>query len=273
MSESDSRARSSARQILRWIDSGHSVAVILCVDRDPRRSARRVLVADSGETHGSLGDPSLDAKAVELGRVALLEGREREGLQTVAATDDSDVRVFVELHRPTPQLVIVGAGHVAQPLATVGTLLGFDVVVLDDRPDFATTERFPTARRVVRVDFDDPFGDVPIRSSSHVVLVTRGHKYDYECLRHLLASDPQPAYVGMIGSRRRVRATMAQLIDEGVDRERLSRVRAPIGLDLRAETPAEIAVAVAGEMVLSWRGGTGAPLSGRERILERFFPE
>ena len=108
--------------------------------------------------------------------------------------------------------------------------------------------------------------------NTYVVLVTRGHKYDYECLRRLLTRDPLPAYLGMIGSRRRVRATYAQLLDEGVSRERLTRVRAPVGLDLRAQTPAEIAVSVAAEIVASWRGGTGEPLSNRERILERFFP-
>ncbi len=122
-----------------------------------------------------------------------------------------------------------------------------------------------------------------MHSTSHVVLVTRGHKYDYECLRHLLRTEVEPPYVGMIGSRRRIRAAFSQLQSEGLEREgtaserlerdRLSRVRAPIGLDIGAETPVEIAVAVLAEIILQWRGGTGAPLTDQERILDRFFKE
>jgi xanthine dehydrogenase accessory factor len=161
--------------------------------------------------------------------------------------------------------------------------MGFRVIVVDDRPDFATQERFPEADRVVRVDFREPFADIPMHSTSHVVLVTRGHKYDYECLRHLLQTAVEPPYVGMIGSRRRVRAAFSQLQNEAlqsggtenerVERDRLSRVRAPIGLDIGAETPIEIAVAVMAEIILQWRGGTGAPLMDQERILDRFFKE
>ena len=106
-----------------------------------------------------------------------------------------------------------------------------------------------------------------------MVLVTRGHKYDFECLRRLVDAEPAPAYIGMIGSRRRIRATFVQLLDEGVGRDRLARVRAPVGLDVGAQSPAEIAVSVGAELVQIRRGGSGTPLSIRERILERFFPD
>ena len=147
------------------------------------------------------------------------------------------------------------------------------VIVADDRPEFATRERFPSADLVQAVDFQDPFATLPLHGLTHLVLVTRGHKYDYECLRRVLLSDVTPRYIGMIGSRRRVRATYQQLVDEGIPRDRLSAVRAPVGLDLGAETPAEIAVAVVAEMVLAWRGGTGSPLHESERILDRFFKD
>jgi xanthine dehydrogenase accessory factor len=222
---------------------------------------------------GTLGTAGLDRLAVDLAERALDRDGPGEGIHKLVLPDGAEAEVYVELHAPSPELMIVGAGHIAQPLSTVGALLGFRVVVLDDRPDFATTQRFPDAARVARVDFSNPFRDLPVGRNTHVVLVTRGHKYDYECLRRLLARDPLPAYLGMIGSRRRVRATFAQLLDEGVPRDRLARVRAPVGLDLRAQTPAEIAVSVAAEMVASWRDGTGEPLSDRERVLERFFPE
>jgi xanthine dehydrogenase accessory factor len=218
---------------------------------------------------GTLGDAATDRAAADLGRRALAGDPDAPaGLHALPKGE-----AYLEVQRPAPELVIVGAGHVAQPLAEVGALLGMDVTVLDDRPEFATRERFPRAARVLRVDFADPFATVPIHAGSHVVLVTRGHRYDFEALRRLLGVEPAPAYLGMIGSRRRVRATFTKLLEEGVDAVRLGRVRAPLGLDIRAQTPAEIAVAVAAEIVLLRRGGTGAPLRDVEGILERFFPE
>jgi xanthine dehydrogenase accessory factor len=182
------------------------------------------------------------------------------------------MQVFLEIHHPPWEMVIVGAGHVAQPLCTLGALLGLRVTVLDDRPQFATRERFPEAETVGEVDFSHPFAGIPLHQWSHVVLVTRGHKYDYECLRSILMEDALPGYVGMIGSRRRVRATFDALLAEGIPRGKLEAVHAPIGLDLGSETPGEIAVSVAAELVHHWRGGTGRPLSELEHILERFHP-
>jgi xanthine dehydrogenase accessory factor len=153
----------------------------------------------------------------------------------------------------------------------MGVLQGLRVTVLDDRPEWARKDRFPDPAAVLRVDFDDPFRDVPIHPRSHVVLVTRGHRYDYECLVRLLRLDPPPAYIGMIGSRRRVRATFAQLGAEGFGPEAAARVWAPIGLDIGAQTPTEIAIAVAAEIVLARRGGTGEPLRSLERVATRFM--
>jgi xanthine dehydrogenase accessory factor len=168
---------------------------------------------------------------------------------------------------------VVGAGHIAQPMAHIGALLGFRVIVLDDRPDFATRERFPDADRLIQADFSDPFADVRLHDRTHILLVTRGHKYDYDCLVRALRVDPPPAYIGMIGSRRRVRATYVQLVEEGFGRDLIDRIHAPVGLDVGAETPEEIAVAVAAELVMLRRGGTGVPLKSVERVAERFFKE
>jgi xanthine dehydrogenase accessory factor len=254
----------------------HPIALIVAVSGPSELVGKRVVVrqAKVGAKRlvGSFGDADLDEGALALGTQRLEERRaSKEGLHELKTASGPTIEVYVETHFPQPDLVIVGAGHIAQPLCAVGALMGFRVIVVDDRPDFATRERFPEADRVVRVDFRDPFADVPIHSTSHIVLVTRGHKYDFECLRHLLKTEVEPPYVGMIGSRRRIRAAFSQLQGEGMPKDRLSRVRAPVGLDIGAETPVEIAVAVAAEIILQWRGGTGAPLAEQERILERFF--
>lgn len=266
-------AASAAERMMAATEGGGAAACVLSVAGDDA-GCRFLLVRVAGgaeEVSGSLGRSDLDAAARTLATTALADPGARDGLRDLHPETGPDVEVYLEVRRPVRDLVIVGAGHIARPLCTLGALLGFRVTVVDDRPDFATRERFPEAERVLRADFSDPFRDVRLHPGSHVLLVTRGHKYDYECLLRALRVDPAPAYIGMIGSRRRVRATFVQLREEGFDAEALDRVHAPVGLDLGAETPEEIAVAVAAELVLVSRGGTGAPLKGVARVARRFL--
>jgi len=266
-------AAAAAARILESLRGSRGTVELLVVsDSEGRAAGARMLVRPDA-VEGSLGDPELDAAALAAAsreRLARGHGGSLHNLKTPAGRR---LQVYAEGHRPRQELIVVGAGHIAQPLATLGTLLDFEVTVLDDRPEFATRERFPEAAAVRTIDFADPLSGIDIHTGCHLVLVTRGHKYDYECLRRLLArhGDAQPAYIGMIGSRRRVRATFIQLEAEGIPHEVIARVRAPVGLDIGAQTPAEIAVSVLGEMILERRGGTGAPLRSRERIVERFL--
>ena len=141
------------------------------------------------------------------------------------------VSVYFELAVPRPTLVIVGAGHVAMPISEVGRLLDFEVVVLDDRPSFATAERFPHADRIIVDDFLQAIDQVELTSSTYVVLVTRAHTHDVHGLRHII--NKPAGDIGMIGSRRRVFAVFKLLREEGVPLEQLMRVHAPIGLDIK----------------------------------------
>lgn len=279
----------ASRHILEAQDQGRMVAVVLAAaSAGPIVPGSRLLVEQESR-RGTLGHPSADRRAEELARKAL-EGivRPREGDAGGVGTDipgeglhllqvpdlgTDPLEVYLEIYLPRPELLIVGAGHIARPLCTLGALLDFRVFVLDDRPRYATRERFPEAEEVRKVDFGAPFSQHHLGPWSHVVLVTRGHRYDYECLRHLLRAEPPPSYIGMIGSRRRVRATYVQLQEEGIELHQIRQVRAPVGLDLGAETPEEIAVSVAAELVLHRRGGSARPLSQVERVAERFFRE
>ena len=261
-----------ARALRRAAEEGRAAVSPHLVDngRGEPTSSRALLGLPEGDLLGSLGDPALDREALTSARALLADRTARPGTVEIPL-EGGTARVYLELHLPPETLVVVGAGHVAQPLAAVGALLGFQVVVLDDRPEWATEERFPEAARVERIAFDAPFSSTPIHDGTHVVLVTRGHKYDYACLLDLLRRERRPAYVGMIGSRRRIRATYAQLAGDGIAPEVAAEVRAPIGLDLGAQTPAEIAVAVAAELVQFRRGGSGRPLTDLERVAERFM--
>jgi xanthine dehydrogenase accessory factor len=250
--------------------AGAPAIAIVAVVR-PGTAVERMIVHEGGAVEGTLGSAALDQIGRNIARDALAEADAAPRL--VDAADDG-TQLYVEVQRAPDQLVIVGAGHIAVPLAHLGVLLGFTVTVLDDREEMATQERFDDGVRVLRADFAvDPFAGMPIGANSFVALVTRGHRWDYDCLHRIVAGDAQPRYLGMIGSRRRVRAAFLALLESGVPRSLLATIRAPIGLELHAETPAEIAVAIAAEMVAVRRGSDIASISSRERVLERFLKE
>jgi xanthine dehydrogenase accessory factor len=261
-----------AARVVRAARSGGPAVVEVLLATGVHAGARR-LMADDGTVTGTLGDAVLDAVADDLARDAL---RADDALSRDVETAAGRDLLCAVVHRAHDELVIVGAGHIAVPLAELGVGLGFRVTVLDDREDFAEPARFPDQAAVRRVDFTDPFREVPLGPRCHIVLVTRAHRYDFDCLTRIVANDVQPAYLGMIGSRRRVRAAFQALLDAGVPRERLRAVRAPLGLDIGAETPEEIAVAVAAELVLLRRRGaltSVAALRDAERVLDRLLPE
>jgi xanthine dehydrogenase accessory factor len=155
---------------------------------------------------------------------------------------------FTRKFSPPERLIILGGGHVAQPVCKIAAMLDYAVTVVDDRPAFANRERFPDAEQVICDAFPHAIEGLKIRPSDYVCVVTRGHRYDADCLRVLLPGSA-PAYLGMIGSRRRVAGLMKLLRDEGFDGGRLDAIHAPIGLDINAQTPTEIAVSICAELV------------------------
>jgi xanthine dehydrogenase accessory factor len=260
----------AARAALEARSGGRPVAVACRVDGG---DGRRVLVFGPGEAVGTLGDAALDRAAVELG-TALLEDCEAiaRTVPVAAGHGVPETSVYAEVHRPAARLFIVGAGHIALPLARLGDLLGFPVVVLDDREEFVTGDRFPIASRVLRVNFADPFADAVPGPADFVVLVTRAHRYDFDCLKQLVLAATPPRYVGMVGSRRRIRAAFRALLATGVPASPLAAIHAPIGLDIGAETPEEIAVAIAAELVAVRRSAVpGGSLRDREQVVGRWL--
>lgn len=255
--------------IARALDGGPAVVVATNIG-GIGVPGERLLLQEDGAVHGTLGDASLDERATELARALLVRGG--VALETVA-TGAGETTLFMEAHRASERLLVVGAGHIALPLAQLGVELGFRVLVLDDRVEFATQERFSPEITVRRADFEhDPFAGERIDGRTYIALVTRGHRWDFDCLSRLLALPQQPRYIGMIGSRRRVRAAFHALLESGVPRARLATVHAPIGLDIGAESPAEIAVSIAAELIaIRHDAATALTLDARERVLDRLL--
>jgi xanthine dehydrogenase accessory factor len=224
---------------------------------------------------GTLGDRALDEVAVR--HAVGLMADERQEI-AVARVEElavplsneieahqlkdrfGDLRLLFEISRPPLELIICGGGHVGQAVAKVGALLDFKITVIDDRAEFSSREKFPDPGvRLITDDFIAALRSLKLTPSAHIVIVTRGHKHDEICLREVIEKPAR--YIGMIGSRRRTTTIREHLRREGVAAEFLRRVRAPIGLDIGALTPEEIALAVLAEIVLVRRGGGGRPKS------------
>ena len=171
--------------------------------------------------------------------------------------DDGARQQYAETIEPPPVLVIAGAGHVGQALGALAATLSFDVAVIDDRADFASPARFPAAKRHVVGDIETELGRFPIDERTFVVIVTRGHRHDGQALGAVINSPAK--YLGLIGSRRKIRRILEDLAERGVPRERLARVHAPIGLEIGAVTVPEIAVSIAAELIAVRHGRQGQP--------------
>jgi xanthine dehydrogenase accessory factor len=216
-----------------------------------------VLVAwEDGHLDGSLGDPTLDAELVRLTLESLASGTSR----TVELAGRS---LFIEAFPTPPRLIVVGAAQVAIPLVAIARTLGYETIVVDGRPAFATPERFPDVDRLV-VGWPDEIADeIGLGTSDAVVVLSHDVKFDEPAI--LTALSRRCRYVGVIGSRKRLAGRRERLIAAGARREDLDRLRSPIGLDLGGRAPAEIALAIMAEIVAMRYGGTGLPLRDRAR--------
>ena len=187
-----------------------------------------------------------------------------EGRRAIEAAD-AIVEILVEIVEPAATLLVVGGGHVGLAVGQLGAMLGMEVAIIDDREDYANEDRFPYEAKVICGDFGEELEKFPITANTFIVLVSRGHKVDELALRSV--AERGAGYVGMIGSKRRTRTVIQHLAEAGLDPEALDKVFTPIGLDIGAETPEEIAVSVLGEIILVRRGGGAQPMSDYGRSI------
>lgn len=221
----------------------------------------KCLIRDGEIRTGTIRDQALLRAIVKEAEARLRE--ERSKLVSLEVPDvGGRVDVFFEVTPSPSRLIVVGAGHIAVPLVKMAKVLDFHVTVIDDRLLFANRERFPDADEILVGDMAQALKGLPITPSTYIVLITRGHKYDEPCLREIIHSPAK--YIGMIGSRRRVKACFQRFREEErIAEEVIQRVYAPIGLDIGSETPPEIALSILAEIVKVRRGGKAQSMSGK----------
>lgn len=213
---------------------------------------------------GSLdvGIPWLGSQMVEIAQNSLLNG----SFTVADLINESDPKqqatVMFEPCLPPEQLVILGAGHVAKALIKVAKMIGFNVIVLDDRPDFANNERLPEADRVVLESYEKVERVIDLNRRSHVVIVTQGHHHDWVCLQQAIKYPL--GYLGLIGSERKIAQMKKKLLAAGFQQSAIDSIYMPIGLDIGAQTPEEIAISIAAELIKIRHGGSAASMSGNE---------
>jgi xanthine dehydrogenase accessory factor len=272
--DSKQQSDSVTETVLRILQGG-SVAVVATLIEAANAATSvgaKLLISEPGatdQTVGSLGNEALDRAVIA--QVKLLDSRTDTRVFQVkefapALTEWSDAKILFERIQAEPRLVICGAGHVGASLGKLASLMGYRTSLIDDRKEFVTRRSFPE-KNIELVAAEDWSKAVEAAVGNgrgvSVALVTRGHSEDEQCLRAVIGIDVD--YIGLIGSKRRTNIVLQRLSDDGVDAVRLQRVHAPVGLDIGAVTPEEVALAIMAEIVAVRRGGKGGPLSAWRR--------
>ena len=255
-----------AKEIDAAYEGGPSVALASLIKSAPDKNlpiGAKLFIREDGSTHGSLGDPALDADAIKRAHGLMAMGRNEYAIA------DDGAEYFIEAYTTPPQLVVCGGGHVSYALAAHAKPLGFRLFITDDREEFANPERFPDADIIIAKKPEDALEELPINPNTFIVVATRGHRFDNVALAAAAATPAR--YVGLMGSKRKTILIYEDLVRMGLDEERLRSIRSPIGLDIRARTPEEIAVSIMGEILMFRLGGSGLPMKLEQHRIDRII--
>ena len=252
---------SLAGEIASAYGGGPPLAVATMVKRAGEGTGKRLVVREDGSTTGTLGDAGLDVEATEAAKAVMDLGKTAH----IQTADGSEI--FVAGYTSPALLVLVGGGHVNLQVAKIAELLGFRVMVTDDRPEFANEERFPMAEAVSVASYDHGLDAFPITKNTAVVVGTRGHNFDDLALEAAVRTPA--AYVGLLGSKRKTILIYQALLGRGISAERLKQVHSPVGLDLGGRTPEEIALSIMAEIVAFWYDHDGGTMKMEDAQIDR----
>ncbi len=235
----------------------------------PRHAGSKMLVYADGRISGTIGGGEMESRVIEQAKAAIDDGQPRTIPYTLVDPKAGDpgvcggeMEIYVEPYLPPPTLFVIGCGHVGQAVADLAHWLGYRVVVQDDREDLASPEAIPHADVYLAGTFENVLSQFKITQNTFIAVVTRNVMIDRQILPHLVSS-PAP-FIGLMGSKRRWQHTRSLLLEDGLSEADLDRFHSPLGLELNAESPKEIAVSIMAEIVMLRRGGDGKRMSGNQ---------
>lgn len=234
------------RAVLATVISSHGSA--------PRRAGAKMLIKEDGTFIGTIGGGGVEHQIREKVTEVMNSGEPQvvhfdlsgrgEGAAMICG---GQMDVFLEPILPLETLYLFGAGHISQSTAAMGKMLGFRVVVIDPRPEYSNSNLFPDAESLIVEEYDNAFPQLNVDKDSYIVIYTTGHVFDEQCLHFAVGTEAK--YIGMIGSKKKVMEVKERLVQKGVSQRQLDRVNAPIGLEIGAETPQEIAISILAEII------------------------
>jgi xanthine dehydrogenase accessory factor len=245
------------KEIVNIINRGSRAALATIIDTKgsvPRQAGAKMLIKEDGSSIGTIGGGSLELKTVNAAFEVIKEGRtvllhfDMSGSgQKAEMICGGNLDVLIEPIVSGETLFLFGAGHISEITAKIAKMLGFRIMVVDPRPDYNNKDRFPDADANIVCGYEEAFPKLTIKSDDYIVIFTTGHLYDETCLN--LAVRTKAGYIGMIGSRKKVAEIKERLLKKGAPRKKLTEVFSPIGLEIYAQTPAEIAVSILAEII------------------------
>jgi xanthine dehydrogenase accessory factor len=247
------------KEALKRINKGETIALVTIVETKgstPREVGAKMLVNKDGLISGTIGGGITEAKVIKKAKEAIKKGE--DGLLNYhltkedAALDEGaicggDMKVFIDVLQPKEEVLIFGAGHIAACVSKLAKTVGFKVTIIDDRKEFANQDRFPEADEIIVEETEKALTHLEITPSTYIIVLTRGHLKDEEVLGSVIKSGA--AYIGMIGSREKNATVFQQLTKKGISQEELDKVHTPIGININAQTPEEIAVSIMAEII------------------------
>lgn len=249
------------REALRLLEGGKRVALCSLIEKvgsGPRDVGAKLVVSEDGKTTGTIGGGSLERFLVNESLKALEEGRPRkaifslhpskkEGSIETGSICGGELTVFIDVIEPKPRLIVIGAGHVAYPLARLADILGFSLTIVDDNEELACKERYPMAEKIIVGNFNEILEKMDTNSRDMVVIVHGEPEHDYLALEKMIKK--KPAYIGLLGSKTKVATLVQRLQKQGISEAHLKMLHAPIGLDIGAQTPEEIGISILAEII------------------------
>jgi len=249
------------KEAIRLLEAGKPVALCTVIDKKgsgPRDIGGKMVVSEDGETFGTIGGGNLERALINESLKALREGKPkkaifsledkgREGAIKTGLICGGELTIFIDVIKPKHRLILIGAGHIALPLAKLADIAGFSVVIVDDNEELANSERFPMAQEIITGKFNEILDRLDVSPRDFVVIVHGEPEHDYLALEKTVKR--KPSYMGLLGSKAKIATLVKRLKEAGINDEDLKPIHAPVGLDIGAQTPEEIAVSILAEII------------------------